>query len=124
MQYSPKLKKAMEEIKDILSRYDVAGLVVIHTPGHTEFLNKLDPTYSCCRQIGDQIRVKTRLDDFSGSVTARNKAIEDTSNMLHGLCKVTGTILLPLMDISSAVDKVVDADHTAGGFSSHSAQNN
>jgi len=31
MQYSPKLKKAMEEIKAILKRDDIAGIVVLHT---------------------------------------------------------------------------------------------
>lgn len=30
MQYSPKLKVAMEEIKEILKKNDIAGFVVIH----------------------------------------------------------------------------------------------
>lgn len=124
MQYSPKLKKAMQEIKDILSKHDIAGLVVIHEPGHSEFLNKLDPTWSACRINGDRIRVKAKLEDFAGNVKARNKAIADTSNMLHLLCDTTARMLMPLMDMSKRVDATVGADHEKGGFTSDSTQNN
>jgi hypothetical protein len=124
MQYSPKLKKAMQEIKDILSKHDIAGIVVIHTPGHTEFLNKLNPTYSCCKINGDQIRVKAKLEDFNGNKQARNKVISDTANMLHSISMVTGKMLMPLIDLSQQVDKIIDASHNGEGFSSHTTQNN
>jgi hypothetical protein len=31
MQYSPKLKKAMEEIKAVLNKHDIAASVILHT---------------------------------------------------------------------------------------------
>lgn len=46
MQYSPKLKIAMDEIKQVLKKHDIAGFVVLHTPGFTEYLNRVDPSYS------------------------------------------------------------------------------
>lgn len=46
MQYSPKLKKAMAEIKAIADKYDIAAIVCLHTPGHGEYLLKVDPLYS------------------------------------------------------------------------------
>lgn len=49
MQYSPKLKKAMEDIKKILHENDIAGFVVLHTPGFSEYLNRVDPSYSCAK---------------------------------------------------------------------------
>lgn len=54
MQYSPKLKKVMEQIKDLLKENDIAGFVVLHTPGHSEYLNAVSPSYSCAYlQNGD-----------------------------------------------------------------------
>lgn len=47
MQYSPKLKKAAEEIKQILQKYDIAANVILHTSGHSEYLLHITPTYSC-----------------------------------------------------------------------------
>lgn len=37
MQYSPKLKVAMDEVKDVLKKYDIAGFVVLHTPASEGF---------------------------------------------------------------------------------------
>lgn len=41
MQYNPKLKKAADEIKLILQKYDIAANVILHTPGHSEYLYRL-----------------------------------------------------------------------------------
>lgn len=125
MQYSPKLKKAIQEIKDILSREDIAGVVVLHEPGHSEFLVKVDPTYSCVKIKGDQIRIKAKLkEDFNGDKKAWTKKVGDSANMLHLLSMTMGDIVVPLMDLSHRVDKVVKSDHSGGGFSSHTTQNN
>lgn len=125
MQYSPKLKKAMEEIKDILRKNDIAGFVTLHTPGHTEFLMELQPSYSCCRVQGDQIRVRAKLmDDFAGNKKLWVRKVKDTSEMLHGLTDVSGQIILQIMELSDRLDKAVDAEHNDRGFTSHSTQNN
>lgn len=125
MQYSPKLKRVMQEIKDILSREDIAGVVVLHEPGHSEVLAKLDPTYSCVRANGDQIRVKAKLkEDFNGNKEAWTKKVSDSANMLHMLSVSAGNVALPIMEISDMVDKVLKSDHRGGGFSSHTTQNN
>lgn len=124
MQYSPKLKKAMQEINEVLAKHDIAGLVVIHTPGHSEFLTKLNPTYSCCKVNHEGIRVKAKLEDFNGDAKKRNQVISDTANMLHSLSLVAGNILMPIMDLSQKVDAMVNASHDGDGFSSHITQNN
>lgn len=124
MQYSPKLKKAMQEIKDILSKHDIAGMVVIHTPGHSEFLNKMDPTYSILKIKGDEVRMRATAADYNGDLAARNKAIADTCNMLHSITATTGQMLMPLMDLSDKVDKILNASHDGPGFTSHTTQNN
>jgi hypothetical protein len=64
MQYSPKLKKAMEEIKSIVKRHDIAAHVVLHTPGHSEFWFEISPSYSCAKLEGDNVRFKAKTADF------------------------------------------------------------
>lgn len=125
MQYSPKLKIAMEEIKAILHKHDIAGFVTLHTPGHTEFLMELQPSYSCCRVQGDQIRVRAKLiEDFAGNKEIWHRKVNDTSDMLHGICDTSGRIIIQIMNLSDILDKKVDADHNDRGFTSHSTQNN
>jgi hypothetical protein len=47
MQYSPKLKTAMAEIKAILKKHDIGAFVILHTPGFSEYVNEISPSYSC-----------------------------------------------------------------------------
>ena len=42
-----KLQAAMEEIKTVLRRHDVAALVTLQSPGAIEYLYELSPTWSC-----------------------------------------------------------------------------
>lgn len=125
MQYSPKLKKAAEEIKDILSKYDIAGIVLLHTPGFGEQVVKLDPTYSACKPTPEGIRLKSKLkEDYQGDVNAKKKKDSDTSNMLTIMCNMGASIMMPLMEMSEFLDQQIDASHTDGGFTSHETQNN
>ncbi|MFA6058943.1 MAG: hypothetical protein WC756_12145 [Taibaiella sp.] len=122
MQYSPKLKAAMEEIKQILKKHDIAGAIVIHTPGHTEYHLRIDPTYSCARIDGESIRVKASLKDLGKNAFTRITG--DTANMLHGLGTCMGGMSLNIFDISDELDKTTNAEHFGGGHTSHTQQNN
>jgi hypothetical protein len=51
MKYSPKLRTAMEEIKAVIKKHDIAGVVVLHTPGYGEHFIKIDPSYSCAKIV-------------------------------------------------------------------------
>jgi len=66
MQYSPKLKVAMEEIKAILAKNDIAGMVLLHTPGHGEYFIKVDPTYSCAFIENEKLRIRSKLAEYGG----------------------------------------------------------
>ena len=125
MQYSPKLKRAIGEIKQIMGKYDIAGLVILHTPGFSEYLLKIDTTYSCAKIEGDQLRVKAKLkEDFNGNKAAMEQSLKDTSNMLHHLSETGGRTAMELFNISAALDEKVKAEHTGKGFTSVTTQNN
>lgn len=78
-----KLKVAAEEIKEILRKHDIAASIVLHTPGHGEFLNHILTSYSCAYQYEDEsIRFYSKAKDFD-SPEAQFKSQESTANMLR-----------------------------------------
>jgi hypothetical protein len=124
MQYSPKLKKAMEEIKAIVTKYDIGAMVIIHTPDHSEYYMNISPSYSCAKHDGDTVRIKAKLKDFNGDKKAWQLKVTDTSNMLSLLGETGGRTALSILNVSKQLDKVVDAEHLDGDHTGHTQQNN
>lgn len=83
-EHNPKLKMAAKEITDILVKYDIAGIVDLHTPGFKEIVIRLDPSYSCVSIDGFRKLkiIKPMVTTEEGSEAAANKKIADTINML------------------------------------------
>jgi hypothetical protein len=123
MQYSPKLKMAMEEIKKVLKQYDIAGMVVLHEPGHSEYFMDIEPSYSCAKHNGDHVRIRAKLADFDGNKEAHRKKVTDTSNMLNLLGEVGARTSMSIINVSEQLDRIVDAEHFDHGHSSHTEQN-
>jgi len=124
MQYSPKLKKAAEEIKQILHKYDIAANVILHAPGHSEYLLHITPTYSCAWIENDMVRFRARKADYNGNTMIRDKKIADTLNMLRLLSDTAGQNALALLNVADQYDKIIGADHEDGEHTSHITQNN
>lgn len=124
MQYSPKLKKAMEEIKIILDKHDIAAAIVLHTPGNSEFYIKINPTYSCARIVNDRFKIFGKLEYYAFDKDKRDKAVTNTSNMLAMLSETTGKLSLQLFQLSDMITEATGSEHTDNGFTAHSTQNN
>lgn len=129
MQYNPKLKKAMKEIKEIIDKHDIAASVVLHTPGHGEHFMKIDPSYSC--SFFDHtpgvtgIRFRSRLqEDFGGDAAKRNQAQEDTVNMFHTLTTLGGNQVMMQIETMKMLEKHFDINHSGDGHSSIPEQDN
>ena len=123
MQYHPKLKKAMDDIEKIMTEYDIAGMVYLHTSGYGEHKHFLSPSYSCAAKYGDAIRIKASIAEH-GSKEMRNKKLGDTSNMLRTLSLMGMEQSVALNDISENLDKQIGGKHDGGDMTSHTAQNN
>ena len=91
MQYSPKLKKAMAEIRTILDENDIGGSVILHTShkgrGNGEFHTKFDPSYSCFSlNPNGSLRLGTLLEeDFNGNKELQAETILDSFSFLDTL---------------------------------------
>ncbi len=111
MNFSPKLKRVMSEIKSILQDNDIAGVIVLHTQQHgqyfTEFMLKLNPSKSCAKVEAGEIKIQAKKDD---------PRLEYTANMLNMLAETTGHTSLNLIELSEVVDKATGSSHSDGQF--------
>lgn len=122
MNYSPKLKNVIAQIKAILKENDIAGSVVLHSPGFSEYAIHLNTSYSSATFLGGELRVKT--DHLPVPNEEKERLLRGTSNMLHHLSTVNGHMALNLIDISDKIDKRLDSKHFGTGHSSNIEQNN
>lgn len=75
----------IEEIKAVLVKHNVAGLVMVQSPERMAFLHHLCPTWTCCKQqqtpLGLELRVKINAALYPDP-KERKKVIEDTTGMM------------------------------------------
>jgi hypothetical protein len=123
MQYSPKLKKAMEEIKAIVKKYDVAAFVVLHDPkGFTEYLNHVSPSYSCISFENGELRVRLKEAEV-GRQKAKQLA-EDTFNMVAHFVEMIGKHALMYIEMEKYLKNHWNGEEGDSTHTSHEQQNN
>ena len=111
-----KLKTAAEEIKEILRKHDIAGSFALHAPGHGEFINHFNTSYSCVYHYeDDKVRLYAKREDFASDEEMEAK-LRDTSNMLRVLLDLLGHNFLALEPLSKIIDEKVGAEHSGGSF--------
>lgn len=123
MQYSPKLKKAMEEIKIVLTNYDIAGFVVLNDgDGFGEYLNAVSPSYSCARVEQNGIHFKLKTADV-GKERAKEIA-GGTFNMVTHFADMIGKHALMYIDAQKFLKDKWNGKEFPGNETSHDQQNN
>ena len=122
MQYNPKLKKAAEQIKAILKEHDIAGIVVLHTPGHSEYLYEINPTYSVAKIEGEELRIRsTHIKDMDEKV----QKVTDTANMFVHFTDVGDMLHSWNQHALKLMKKHIEiVEQRGGGHTSHTQQNN
>lgn len=126
MQFSPKLKAAKTEIMEVLKKHDIAGMFVLHTPGHGEFMLHVDTGYSCAKFNGNELRVRAKLqEDFGGDKKKWEQKIGDTVNMLQTFHECGGMLNDNIANMIEVVaEKVIIEDTGTGGMTTHETQMN
>ena len=123
MQYSPKLKKAMEEIKTILKENDIAGFVILHTPGFSEYINYVSPSYSCAKIEGSELRFKLKAVEVGGKESA-HKIASDTFNMVTHFSDILGMSAMNFAEAKRLLKERLGGEEFYGDHTSHNQQNN
>lgn len=122
MEYSPKLKKAMEQIKTIMADNDIAGFVVLHTPGFSEYLNHVQTSYSCATVMPEGIRL--RLSEKEVGKERAHELADGTYNMITHLTKGIATNAELYIHCHEQLKKKWGGSSDGGTHTSHSQQNN
>lgn len=109
-----RLKVARAEIEAILKKHDLAGVVVLHTPGMTEFFYDIQPSYSCAwiDEAAQIVRVKSKLADYGGNAAAQLLDQAATAQLLHSFGMECAQAGIMFLDVAEVVDKKLGAEHT------------
>lgn len=114
-EFDPRLKAAMQEIKEVLTKYDIAGHTVLVSPTHSEY-NTQFPTWSLAQWEQDEqgvvgIRFNTRGQTFA-TPKGKHAAVEVSAHILDQL-RHNATQQFALMEHILAIlrqNMVIDSD--------------
>lgn len=112
----------MAEIKEILKREDIAGFVVLHTPGHSEYLNHVQTSYSCAVVMPEGVRLRLKESEV-GRKRARELA-EGTYNMITILTDIIALHAGMYIDCQKQIKERWGGEEGPGTHTSHEQQNN
>jgi len=138
MQYSPKLKIAMDEIKTILKKHDIAGLIILHTvqgqpivkngattvDGFAEFLYHINTSYSAATIENDRFKVKGKSIHYP-SKAVRDEKVAGAVNMLEHFKLWTKNFAEQSSMLDKLLSDIVEKENNdPGTTSSYTQQNN
>lgn len=115
----PRLKIARAEIEAVLQKHDLAGVVVLHTPGMAEFFYSITPSYSVCwiDEKSQILRLKSVRDrDHDGDPRKQLRDQAATANMTVSLAGELGKAALMFLDVDRIVSQALRAESTPGRF--------
>ena len=113
-----RLKVARLEIEAVLRKHDLAGVVVLHTPGMSEFVYDIRPTYSCC-WVDEQVpalRLKSKLADYCGDRALQMHDRAATANMVEAISDNLWQAAQMFVGVAGVVNKAFAAEHTTGAL--------
>jgi len=123
MNHSPKLKQAIAQIYAILDEHDIAGVIVLHTPDDTESIVKLNPSYTCVEQEGQEVRINSNPTKYNGDKEAAQLALANTSNMFSLMAVALSPIAMAVIGLSEVVDTKTKAEHSTTEFTPNPKHN-
>lgn len=119
-----RLKVARTEIEAVLKKHDLAGVVVLHTPGMSEFFYDVRPSYSCAwvDEAASCLRVKSLGADYGGDRVAQLHDQAATANMAAAIDDNLSAAAAMFTYVRAVVDRATGAEHTAPQFVADAAE--
>lgn len=108
--YSLKLKTAMSEILEILKRHDIAGRIILHEPGFSEYSLHLNPSWSCMSWVDNSIEVKSLLADYA-TAEDQNQVISNSINMLKHFSRYCEQDLILFKTLETVLSDYREIEH-------------
>lgn len=119
-----RLKIARTEIEAILRKHDLAGVVVLHTPGMTEFFYDVRTSYSCAwvDEEASAVRVKSLQADYGGDSKLQLHDQAATASLFHGFASDLISAARMFVGVSEVVDRATNATHTQARYTADPAE--
>lgn len=111
----PVLRAATEEIKAILKKHDIAGVVVLGSKTHTEFLLEVEPSWSAAFEERNKegqrcIRLRALRKDYP-TAEAHREAVRLTSSLLFGLHRPLEKMTESVLGLMMMLGKQLGVEH-------------
>lgn len=110
MNYDPKLKEAMAEIKAVLKKHDIAGALTLVSKSHSEYLYHF-PTWSAAQLTDEGIRIRIKSSDFADKQAA-DQALLDSLHVVLQIHDLNSQNLKVMDQLIKKIGEHVDIDHT------------
>lgn len=110
----PKLQAIREEIKAVLLKHDVAGVVILSSPTHMEFIVQLEATWTAIReQHGPEgVGIRFRLTDADvPDEKQRHQLAHDTIGTLTGTIDVMNNLCESLTGLLESAGQKIEFSH-------------
>jgi hypothetical protein len=79
-----KVEAAIEEVKAVLQKHDLAGVVFVASPTNVEYLYHLDPSWTCLRILPDGgIGARAKREDFP-NLEAQKECVRVSVSIVAG----------------------------------------
>lgn len=126
MQYDPKLKIAMNEIREVLIRHGIGAVVCLHGEKQiSEFMHFIDPPYSCAYWDKSKggLRIKAKLSEYP-SREEWEKTMGATVNMLVHFRNFGERVNLIFSQVLNKLSEQVDIQEGDSGYLSQQQLDN
>lgn len=124
LQYSPKLRAALEEIKAVCKKHDIAGAFVLHEPGFAEYGLAFEPSYSLCKLISNGYKIEITPETCAGDKMKLNKAVAQTANMVMMMHTLLEHATVQVGMMNAAIIEKFEITHTRPHLSRPEEQQN
>ncbi len=111
----------MEEVKVVLAKHDIAGVVLLASQTHTEYLYEFSTSWSCAKIEGDQLHIKAKREHFP-SKEAHVKCVTETVGMLAGFGDVMAQALDAMTRVLRALGQQFEIAHQSRHEPPHPTQ--
>lgn len=101
------LKEAAGKIEGILKEYDLNGYALLYRPGHIEFVNRVDASFSCAR-VGRKNQVEFGKADSP-------EVLASTLNYLAAMSKILMEHGGSFYDLANELNQIIHAHNQSKG---------
>lgn len=109
MDYDPKLKAAMEEIKQVIKKYEIGGAITIASKTHAEFLYEL-PAWSCVSFTDRGLSIYSQKSHFR-SIDEQRENQEASFHVIYQIRDIAAQTFMLFEKCTKGIEQHANVEH-------------